>query len=55
MTLASLTQLTNPGFSNSEYVPTSDEAEALRYDQLIGGLGEEIIPDDDLRELEARL
>jgi hypothetical protein len=33
----------------------SDEAEALRYAGFQGGIGDETIPDDDLRELEARL
>lgn len=55
MTLASLSQLTSSP-SSSEYIPTSDEAEAARYAAFqLQGLGEEIVPDDDLRELEARL
>lgn len=57
MTLASLSQLTNRVSSPSEYVASSDEAEAARYSAYVEGigLGDEIIPDEDLRELEARL
>lgn len=55
MTLASLSQLTQVSSLSEEYVATSDEAEAARYSAYVGGFGEEIIPDDDLRQLEARL
>lgn len=51
MTFQALQATTALGPNSVEYIPTGDEEEALRYDELRGGLDEH--DDDELDEFES--